>query len=281
MKISDIHKNTIKPGLYEKGNAVMWTDPHISEQLLDVHLNPGIDLASRKTSTIELTVNWILSNTEDKKLNILDLGCGPGLYAESLARKGHVVTGIDFSEHSIEYAQKEANKKNLDIPYINGNYLEIDLPENQFDLILLIFTDFGALLPDERIVLLQMIRQVLKPGGIFIFDVLNEKNFESKLSPRNWEVSNHGFWKDKPYIALSDSFLYKIEKVILYQHIIIDEQGNIDTYRFWNHFFSNPDLEVILFANGFTELSFYNDVIPSGDMYESDEVTFCKVTNNK
>ena len=48
MKIADIINNSSKPKLYEKGDSVMWTDSHISKQLLDVHLNEHIDLASRK-----------------------------------------------------------------------------------------------------------------------------------------------------------------------------------------------------------------------------------------
>jgi len=259
----------------------MWTDPYISEQLLETHLNPDTDLASRKPETINRTIDWILSNTADHKMEILDLGCGPGLYSEILAGKGHDVTAIDFSENSIEFAKKEAARKNLEISYKRGNYLEIDLGAKQFDLVLLIFTDFGPLLPDERIQLLQMIRKVLKPGGIFIFDVLNEKNFEKKLSPRDWEVSGGGFWRKNPYIALSESFLYKKEKVILYQHVIIDEQGKIDTYRFWNHFFSPQDIEEILLSNGFSKISFYENVIPSSDLYNAEEVTFCKVINTK
>jgi hypothetical protein len=36
MNIELIHKLTHKPRLYEKGNSVMWTDPYISKQLLEL-----------------------------------------------------------------------------------------------------------------------------------------------------------------------------------------------------------------------------------------------------
>ncbi len=97
MKITEILKQSQKPELYEKGTAVMWTDPHISKQLLEVHLNPEVDLASRKKKTIESTVKWMLDKAGKNNLKILDLGCGPGLYSQLLARKGHQVTGVDFS----------------------------------------------------------------------------------------------------------------------------------------------------------------------------------------
>jgi hypothetical protein len=46
MNISDIIAKTKKPGIYEKGTAFMWTDEHISKQLLHIHLDPDIDLAN-------------------------------------------------------------------------------------------------------------------------------------------------------------------------------------------------------------------------------------------
>jgi 2-polyprenyl-3-methyl-5-hydroxy-6-metoxy-1,4-benzoquinol methylase len=92
----------MKPAIYKKGTAFMWTDKYIAQQLLNIHLNPDIDLASRRYTTIEKTAEWILNTQKDKeKLNILDLGCGPGLYAEIFASKGHAVKGIDNSSNSI------------------------------------------------------------------------------------------------------------------------------------------------------------------------------------
>jgi len=281
MKIETLIRGSQKPELYRKGTAIMWTDSYISEQLLITHLDQDTDLASRKKTTVNNTVDWILKKTSKDKLNILDLGCGPGLYAEIFTEKGHIVTGVDFSKSSIKYAKNEAEKKKLDITYLNENYLELKLQKNQFDLATLIFTDFGPLLPDERDQLLTVIKKLLKPGGIFIFDVLNDNNIENKLSPKNWEVTRQGFWNEKPYLALSESFLYKEEKVVLYQHIIIDEQDIISTYRFWNHFFSNSDLNKILLKHSFGDISFHNNVLPSGDGYESKDVTFCRAVNEK
>ena len=102
MKITEIISQCEKPELYKKGTSFMWTDEHISKQLLNVHLNVDIDLGSRKKSTIKKTANWILNTQKEKgKLAILDLGCGPGLYIEIFAEKGHKVTGIDISKNSI------------------------------------------------------------------------------------------------------------------------------------------------------------------------------------
>ena len=277
--MKDLLNYTSKPELYQKGTAIMWTDPYISKQLLQIHLNPEIDLASRKYSSIESTAAWILSKASKASMNILDLGCGPGLYSEIYATKGHRVTGVDFSKNSIDYAKQEAEKKGLNIAYLHQNYLELDVPENHFDLVTLIYTDLGPLLPAERAQLLANINKALKPGGLLILDVLNDKNLENKVSPKSWEVADKGFWREGPYLALSESFLFKDVKVILNQHVIQDK-STTEVYRFWTHFFSHDDLIEILSPFDFTVLGFHEDVLPEGDLWNGDNVTFCIARKN-
>lgn len=275
MKISDIINKIIKPTLYEKGTAFMWTDEYISKQLLDIHLNPDIDLASRKPKTIKKTADWILSKHQGKQLNILDLGCGPGLYTEYYSKKGHKVTGVDISENSIEYAQNQARLKSLDISYINANYLQLELKDNSFDLITMIFTDFGVLHPEERNTLLNSIYKMLKKGGVFIFDVLNDNNIESKITPKEWNITKKGFWRPIPYLELKESFLYPDEKVILYQTTVIEDDNKTDIYRFWMQHFSNKNVETLLQQHNFKDLHFDNTILPSGDLWSGENVTFC------
>lgn len=277
MKIDKIISLSEKPKLYEKGTSFMWTDEHISKQLLEIHLNPDTDLASRKKSTIKKTVEWILATQLSfEKINILDLGCGPGLYTEIFARNGHKVTGIDISKNSIDYATKSAKEKGLNIDYQMGSYLDIDLGKEKYDLIILIYADLGALLPTEREALLVKIYSALKKGGIFIFDVLKDKGLNEKISPKSWEASKAGFWKNAPYLVLSESFLYNDEKVILFQHSIIDHSEDIKIYRFWTHFFSQQDITDILTQQNFRNIEFREDILPEGDMWNGDNVIFTK-----
>lgn len=273
MKLTDIISKSEKPAIYEKGTDFMWTEKHISKQLLNIHLNPDIDLGSRKMSTIVKTANWILDSKKEK-LNILDLGCGPGLYAEIFAKKGHKVTGVDISKSSIVYAKKSAQNKGLDIEYLNASYLDIKLEEEKYDLVTLIYTDLGVLIPAERESLLKMVYRVLKKGGIFIFDVIKDNQLENRVAVKSWEAAQNGFWNDSPFIALSESFLYKKQKVILYQHIIVDSEDSIKTYRFWTHFFSQNDIKQMLQEQGFSNITLRDDILPTGDLWNGDNVFF-------
>ncbi len=165
-KIIDISGN---PKAYDKGTSVMWTYERITPRLLDAHLNENINSASRTSDKISKTINYITENINAQGAAILDLGCGPGLYTERLADLGFKVTGIDFSQNSIDYAKKSANKKSLDIEYICGDYIEIDY-KGKFDAVVMIYCDFGVLSDKERNLLINKVYEVLRPGGVFIFD---------------------------------------------------------------------------------------------------------------
>lgn len=278
MNITDIIQNSGKPELYEDGTKFMWADEHISEQLLQIHLNPDIDLGSRKHSTIQKTIDWIMAEVPyDRSLKILDLGCGIGLYAEIFTELGHKVTGIDISKKSIEYAKDSASKKGLEIDYRCADYLSMD-SIGEYDLVTMIYTDFGVLKPKDRDSLLEMVLSSLKPDGKFIFDVLTDNNLISKSVPKNWEVSEIGFWKDSPHLVLSDSIIYEKESVILYQHTVIDEHDNVDSYRFWTHFFNRDKIKELINSVGVKKMSFRDDIIPEGDNWSGDNVLFTIVT---
>ena len=274
MKISEILKLCEKPQIYSPSTSTMWTDPYISRNLLQIHLDPETDLASRKPDIIQKTSEWILSQLNNHPLKIADLGCGPGLYCELFAKKGHSVTGVDFSTHSIAYAQKSATEKGLEIEYRNENYVNLGLEQNTYDLVTLIYTDFGVLLPEDRCKVLSHVHRVLKPGGLFIFDVSNNKQVKEKLSSKTWECMNSGFWKEKPYLCLSDSFYYEEEEVILFQHTIFTDDSNPEIYRFWTHLFSHDKLKKILMDRSFDVLSFNEKIIPEGGTWNGDNVTF-------
>lgn len=144
-----------KPTLYEKTKVAFWDDPHISKQMLKAHLAPDFEAASRKHNFIDSSVAWI--NTLVPSMNyplLLDIGCGPGLYAERFSKSGFHVTGIDFSKRSINYARKEAAKQEICINYIYQDYLKLNL-DTTFDFCTMIYCDYGALSADDRETVMQ------------------------------------------------------------------------------------------------------------------------------
>lgn len=276
MDIVKIIKTVGNPTPYDKGTDIMWTDKHIAKFLLDAHINPEIGVASRTSKDIDKTVDMI-----DKMIQpgseILDLGCGPGLYAERLSKKGHKVTGVDFSKNSIDYAIKQCEQSRSNIKYINDNYLNLDF-EGQFDFIMMIYCDFGVLVPEERISLMKMIHKALKPGGIFLFDAIDAETIERLNFNSSWEMSESGFWKPTPYICLSRSFHFKENKATLDQHLVIGDDDSFRLYRFWNHYFNQEDVEKIFGPIGFSKVENIKNVLTGIGPYNDHGVVFYAVS---
>ncbi|HNS57145.1 MAG TPA: class I SAM-dependent methyltransferase [Smithellaceae bacterium] len=273
MNILKLFNITKRPKVYETGSSTMWTDPYISKQLLKYHLASDNDMASRSNEKIELIVDWIQQMLGKNNIDILDLGCGPGLYAERFAIKGHKVSGIDFSENSIKYAKKSAAENNLDIEYMQMDYRELKIIE-KYDLAVLIYLDFCVLNPDDAKNVLKNIYKSLKPEGMLLLDVINERNIDSKIMPQSWEVAESGFWKETPYIAMSRGYHYPEEKLLLNQHIVIDSEEKVDKYNFWSRYYEEEEMKTLLEMIGYREIKNHESILPPGDCWNGENVTF-------
>lgn len=264
MTIKDIYKmiNEVKP--YDKGTHMMWTDPYIAGHLLKAHLNPDEEAASRRPESIEATLAWIETQIPEGAKSILDLGCGPGLYTTELANRGFCVTGYDFSENSIDYAKKEALAAELPISYKCMNYLDMT-DENEFDVIIMIYCDFGVLSVSEQQQLANNIHRALKPGGVFVFDAMNEIAASRLVPFKSWELSGGGFWQVEPYSCLSERSHFSEIKAVLDQHIVIGDSGECRLYRFWNHFYELEDVKCIFSTSGFNNIEAYHNILPDDD----------------
>ena len=64
-----------------------------------------------------LRLDYIKSKINLANKHVLDVGCGGGILAESLAKEGAIVTGIDQGDKVIKIAQIHALENNLNIDY--------------------------------------------------------------------------------------------------------------------------------------------------------------------
>src|SRR5436190_24040656 len=62
--------------------------------------------------------------------NILDIPCGSGRIAMSLAKKGFIVTGVDISEEFIKGLNQKVKEAHLSIRVIQGNILSLELADS-------------------------------------------------------------------------------------------------------------------------------------------------------
>ena len=103
------------------------------------------------------------------------------------------------------------------------------------------------------------------------------KNLDRKFQEHHtWAVESRGFWRDTPYLALSNGFHYPNEKVILQQHIIIDQTEKIRNYRFWTHYFEDGDIFHTLESSGFTDIERFGEILSHADIWNGDNITIYK-----
>lgn len=138
------------------------------DQWSDKKFTPAFDKIERFRAGEEILQAFEIEEVSDvsgKKL--LHLQCHFGLDTLAWARRGAEVTGVDFSDTSIELAQALAS----DLGFSNARFVRSDvfgLPDVLDDVFDIVYTSFGVLawLPDLD-KWAAVIERFLKPGGFF------------------------------------------------------------------------------------------------------------------
>ena len=125
--------------------------------------------------------------------SILDCGCGTGNVSIPLKKYGYDITGIDYSSDMLTVCKVKQDDNNISFPIYENN-IEEDLGNELFDCCISFLDVINYV--DYKLAF-KSIYNVLKKGGIFIFDV---NNFDYQESMKGYveEDSNDLFsytWK--------------------------------------------------------------------------------------
>lgn len=259
-------------------SAELWTNEHTSAQMLKYHLNENVDAASRNHQFIDRSTQWIISRFNlGPGSNVIDFGCGPGLYTSRIAECGASVTGLDFSARSLEYARKQADEKNRQINYVQTDYLEFETPE-KFDLIIMIMCDFCAISPTQRRALLEKFSRILKPGGAVLLDAYTHTFFSSSQEKTVCEFNQlNGFWSPDDYYCVVSTFKYEMEKVVLDKYSIVEKGGMRQVYT-WLQCFDQESIAGEFRDAGLKINQFLGNV--AGDQFDPEASVFAVIAGN-
>jgi 2-polyprenyl-3-methyl-5-hydroxy-6-metoxy-1,4-benzoquinol methylase len=110
----------------------------------------------------------------NKKIRILDIGCGTGRHSIELAKRGYDITGVDLSESQLKRAKEKALEQKIDIIFQkhDARYLPFN---NEFDLaIMLCEGSFPLMETDEmNFEILKNAAKALRSNGKLIFTTMN------------------------------------------------------------------------------------------------------------
>ncbi len=108
----------------------------------------------------------MLSGSPSRKLKVLDVGCGPGVFSIIAASEGHDVTGIDVSDKMIEEAIGNSSKFGASPRFMLMDSDDMSFEDGSFDLI--VSRDAMWVMPDPDKTLREWFR-VLKSGGRIVY----------------------------------------------------------------------------------------------------------------
>lgn len=256
-----LHRLEATPPLFSEGDIVFWTDPYISAHVLEAHLDPESDDASRRLESIEASVDFIAHRYPPQEYpRLLDLGCGPGLYCERFFDAGFRVSGFDYSSVSIDYARDQAHGSGRDIDYRKLDYRNWEPEEQAYDLITMIFGDFCVLAPEDRDALLLKIRRALRPGGLFLFDCFTELYLPGPEDRAWYTMLYDGFWRNEENLVLEIKHRYRKERVHLNRYLIITADGEVRSSHIWHRWYERAEIRTLLAEAGFETDEMWGDL---------------------
>ncbi len=116
-------------------------------------------------------VESLLKRCGCKPRSIIDLACGTGSSALPFSARGYRVSAVDSSEEMLKVARTRAAEAGRHIDFRLMDLRELCLPD-QYDLALLFQDGLNYLLAEEELLkAFTGVRALLRPGGLFIFDL--------------------------------------------------------------------------------------------------------------
>ena len=125
-----------------------------------------------------LRLGWIEARAALRGRRVLDVGCGGGILAEAMARRGADVLGIDLAEASLGVARLHAREHDVALDYrtLSAEDCAAEMPA-RFDVVTCL--EMLEHVPDPGSVVAACARLV-RPGGRLFFSTLN-RNLKSRL----------------------------------------------------------------------------------------------------
>lgn len=256
--IANIVGRAKPPEPWAEGDNIPWHDPAFSARMLREHLSQQHDAASRREELIERHIAWIHEALlSGQATSVLDLGCGPGLYASRLAKLGHTCLGIDYSPASISYARERAEQERLSCKYElrdirTGKY------GHSFGLAMLIFGELNVFPRATAETILREMHASLAPEGILLlephtFAAMREMG---QRAP-SWYTSERGVFGDEPYLCLTEHFWHEHTRAATTRHYVINTAGEVTRYAQTMQAYTDDEYRELLTACGFERIEVY------------------------
>jgi SAM-dependent methyltransferase len=268
-----IYHRSDTPVPWERGGDFPWACPTFSRRALQEHLDDSHAAASRVSAERELQLEWMWRRLAlQPGQRLLDLTCGPGLYAVELARRGLEVTGIDVSPASLDHARGLARQLGVKgrCHFQQADIREVDLPPASFDACLLLYGQLAPLPRPAAESLLVSLATALLPGGRLCLEILDPERVDKK-NDTWWFTDDRGAWGDRPFLHLGERFWEEKTGVSVERYWIVDlTTGELSQYELCDQTYSVEVMKRLLHEAGFARVEAHPawDSVPLYDREE-------------
>lgn len=183
----------------------------------------------------------------------LDLCCGPGRCSVALARLGFRVTGVDKTPFLLNKARRLGRALRRPIEFVRADMRDFVRP-GAFDLAISMFTSFGYF--DDQTEDLAVLRNIfasLRPGGVFVIDVMGKERLARILQPVTCTVLADGARLIQRHHIFDDWTRVGNEWIVI-------RGGRAQSFRFHHTVYSGQELRTLLVQAGFTGVRLYGDL---------------------
>jgi SAM-dependent methyltransferase len=152
---------------------------------------------------------------------IIDLGCGDGRHAIELAGRGYQITGYDLSLPLLIRAADDAQRRDLRVNFIHGDFRELSFQE-QFDAAYCVSTSFGYFDDESNRKVINAVNAALRAGGRFLLDVVNRDYVIRDLPARIW-------WEGSGCVVLEEvDFNYFTSRLSSKRSVVFEDGRHLE-----------------------------------------------------
>lgn len=136
-------------------------------------------------------------------LDLLDAGCGTGIYADYLSKQGGNVCGFDFSRAALDHATTNGATAS----YVQGSITDIPYQDDRFDISFCLSVLYHLIDDEDWVAAIQELSRVTSPGGHLVLRI-------------NWEERRFGdgeHFQERPrseYLDLLSDYGFELRDVI-------------------------------------------------------------------
>jgi len=274
MTLAEIVERRPVPVPWAEGDKIPWNDPEFSKRMLHEHLSQWHDAASRRFDIIDQRVDGIHKTVlNEHPTRVLDLGCGPGFYANRLAALGHECLGIDFSPASVEYARKTAEEQHLPCTFIHQDIRKADYGTG-YGLAMLVYGELNVFRPADVELILKKAHAALADGGVL---VLEPHTFSAVQqcgqAPNSWYSSASGLFSERPHIYFQENFWDEEHATSTTRYFVLDAaSGDVVCYASSMQAYTDEQYRLLLETCGFQSVQFYPSLLGATDQGQNHEM---------